>query len=354
MNNSDLLFNNLCSAIQRYPETLSIRNVIGQSREGRDIDAFKFGTGNVRISLIGGNHADEPVGPLLLRKLVNYLDHCNENDPILKEFSWYIIPHSNSDGEHINNRWWNAQAKAVDPVSYLQHVVRELPGDDMEFGFPHNDNDPGLRVENKIIYDWWRSFDCSFDLHVSLHGMGCAAGPWYLIEQAWQDRIEELKASCLEFVNDKGYRPHDIERNGEKGFFRLGKGFCTRPDSVNMRKFFIEKNDNETAEKFYPSSMEIMRSLSDDCLTLVSEMPLFLLPDVALELGPPDPAALEWKKKIDNWHETVLSNNDKETLENLREEILASGLTPMPILDQMEFQWHFINAGLHQVLLELN
>ena len=343
------MYNKLFADIQSFPGTLLKRNVIGKSREGRSIDAFQFGSGDFRISLIGGNHADEPVGPLLLRKLVNYLDSLNSDSQLLTKFNWYIIPHANPDGEYVNDRWWDAEQSTVDPIAYLRHVVRELPGDDMEFGFPRSDDDPGLRPENKIIYDWWCSHNCFYDLHASLHGMAWAAGPWYLIEQAWQDRIEFLKTSCLEFVAAKGYRVHDIERNGEKGFFRLGTGFCTRPDSVNMRKYFLDSNDHETADKFYPSSMEIMRRLSSDCLTLVSEMPLFLLPDVGLELGPPDSAAMKWKTQVEQWRCRMLTGI---AVEQLREEIESSGFKPMPILDQMQFQWHFINAGIEQVLCD--
>ena len=43
---------------------------IGDSREGRPIKAFRLGAGPCRVSLLGGCHADEPVGPLLLRHLV--------------------------------------------------------------------------------------------------------------------------------------------------------------------------------------------------------------------------------------------------------------------------------------------
>ena len=60
-------------------------------------------------------------------------------------------------------------------------------------------------------------------------------------------------------------------------------------------------NDPATAALFRPSSMEHVRALGGDPLTLVSEMPLFITPGVGDEIGPPDPKALEWKKKIDAW-----------------------------------------------------
>ena len=49
-------------------------NPIGFSRNHRPLYAHTYGTGKINISLIGGCHADEPIGPLLLRKLVQFLD----------------------------------------------------------------------------------------------------------------------------------------------------------------------------------------------------------------------------------------------------------------------------------------
>ena len=328
--------------IGRAPSHLLQSNPIGKSREGREIHGFRFGSGALRISLIAGCHADEPVGPLLLKKLVNTLHSLQADDPLLTDYQWYIIPDANPDGHEKNSVWWNPEADLVGLCDYLRYRIRELPGEDVEFGFPRHAKDPGARIENKVIYEWWKSFGTSFDLHASLHGMGFAAGPWYLVESAWQDSIEFLTNECLRFVRDKGYRPHDVERQGEKGFFRLAQGFCTRPDSKNMRKFFLDQGDEETASLFFPSSMETMRSFGGDCLTIVSEMPLFLLPDVGIDIGPPDKAALLWKERIAGW-QSMLARPEK-----IEEEAQSFGLQAMSIHDQMRFQWHFICAALEQ------
>ena len=62
--------------------------------------------------------------------------------------------------------------------------------------------------------------------------------------------------------------------------------------------------------------METIRSLGGDALTLVSEMPLFLLPDEAEEGEP----------------------NDVVEIDRARSR-------PMNIIDQMRLQWTFIAAG---------
>lgn len=319
---------------------------IGASREGRDLTAYRFGAGDRRVSLLAGCHADEPVGPRLLGHLVAHLESLPPDDPLLADYEWWILPHINPDGAAANRAWQPPDAGAYDLTDYLRHVVRERPGDDIEFGFPRDAGDPGARPENRAAYDWWRRATGPFALHVSLHGMAFAAGPWFLVEPAWRDRFELLLERCVERVRALGYRLHDVDRQGEKGFFRLAPGFSTRPDSRYMRRHFLSRGDEETARLFRPSSMETIRSLGGDPLTLVSEMPLFLTPGVGVDLGPPDPVAEEWRARVEGWRRELEEGADPESV---RAEAEAAGLRPMPVRDQMALQWTVIVAGLEQV-----
>jgi hypothetical protein len=173
--------------------------------------------------------------------------------------------------------------------------------------------------------------------------MGFAAGPWFLLEAAWQDRVEPLKDECRRHVTAMDYRLHDVERHGEKGFVRLGKGFCTRPDSGSMRQHFLALDDEDMAQRFRPSSMETIRDLGGDALTMVSEMPLFLLPGVGETLGPPDPVAVEWKARLDGWRIALAEGASPETISA---QARRAGLEPMPVRDQMTLQWALITSGL--------
>ncbi len=319
---------------------------LGRSREGRTVRAVRIDGGPLRVSLLAGCHADEPVGPRLLGHLSAYLSQLPDDDPLLRRYEWWIVPHINPDGAERNRAWQRPDAEAYELSEYLAGAVRELPGDDIEFGFPRSEDDRECRPENRAVYDWWRTADGPFALHVSLHGMAFAAGPWFLIEAAWKDRCAELKRRCTDAVRDLGYVLHDVERQGEKGFFRLGRGFCTRPDSRYMREHFERLGDHETAAKFRPSSMETIRALGGDPLTLVSEMPLFLTPGVGERLGPPDPVAEEWKGRIADWRDQLAEGT---TSEEIGLAARAAGLRPMPIRDQMILQWRFIVAGLAQI-----
>ncbi len=329
-------------------ESTELRHLhpIGMSREHRPMHGYQFGSGAVTISLIAGCHADEPVGPELLTQFVNYLYALPEHHPLLSDYRWSIIPHANPDGQVINAQWWQKRSEGAELISYLQQSKRELPGEDIEFGFPRDDSCSGARVENKSMYDWWLSQNQSFDLHASLHGMAFAAGPWYLIDEAWRDAISFIQEECLNTVTQRGYTVHDIERNGGKGFYRLGKGFCTRPDSQNMRAFFLNRGDTKTADKFYPSSMEVMRRISNNCLTLVSEMPLFITPGVGKTLGPPDPVGVAWKERIAKWKATIHSPD------TILKDAAYHCLTAMPITDQKYFQWHLIVSSIEQLRIK--
>lgn len=162
-----------------------------------------------------------------------------------------------------------------------------------------------------------------------------------------------LAAALIREVEGAGYTLHDVERRGEKGFHRLARGFCSRPDSRAMRRHFLGVGDSGTAARFRPSSMEAVRALGGDPLTLVTEMPLFITPGVGAELGPPDPVLVRWRERIARW-ERRLRGEGVQTAAGrveaaIREEAVRAGLSAMPVEDQMRFQWAFIREGLEAV-----
>lgn len=329
----------------KHPHT-----VIGYSREQRPIHAAIIGQGPLHISLIAGCHADEPVGPRFLRKLFTFLDSLKPDHTLLKNYQWWLVPHANPDGEAVNMKWYSDEDDIFDIIRYLRFVERELPGDDVEFGFPHGPGKKGLRVENNAIYEFWQRAKTPFHLHASLHGMMVAGGPWFLMEKSWIDNSSEMRRLCLEEVDFLGYALHDVDRNGEKGFYRISEGFCTRPDSVSMKKYFEKQKNFEMSRKFYPSSMEAIRSLSGNALTIVSEMPLFILPNLPSMLRWPHPVWEEWNNRLSIWKSHLVEENrDTEMEQVILKEIKASGITPMPVSHQMRLQWRFITAAVKQV-----
>lgn len=331
------------------PREISLSGeVLGRSREGRPIRGYRLGSGPGRVSLLAGCHADEPVGPRLLSHLVDHLARLAEGDPLLRRWTWWIVPHANPDGARRNRLWYGGRPERFDVADYLRLAVREKPGDDVEFGFPRDPEDRDARPENRAVHAWWRSADGPFDLHVSLHGMATGAGPWFLVDPAWTDRCGRLRRRCVERTEELGYELHDVERGGEKGFHRIAPGFATRPSSRAMRDHFLERGDEATARLFRPSSMEAVRKLGGDPLTLVPEVPLFVTPGVGREIGPPDPAAERWRDRLASWRR-ALAERGEDAAETVREEAGIAGLRAVPVRDQMDLQWTLIVAGLEQV-----
>ena len=319
--------------------------VLGRSREGREIEGYRLGRGGLRVSLIAGCHADEPVGPAMLRRLAACLAARPADDPLLAQVTWSIVPHVNPDGEARNAAWSSETLPAADARGgedrvydlylYRRHVVREPPGDDMEFGFPRGADDASARPENRAVAAFLAQ-GAPFHLHASFHSIAFAAGPWFLLEETWIDRTAELRESVRRRARAMGYQPFDVDRGGEKGFRRIDLGFTTRPDSRAMIRWFEERGDPETAAKFRPSSMEFVRSLGGDPLTIVSEMPLFLRRLPPGDTGRPDDPHLR----------AFLARLAGQTPEGMQAEIEKAGVRGMPIRDQMRLQLAYLEEAL--------
>ncbi len=322
---------------------------LGTSRQDRDVTGYRIGHGPRSVSLIAGCHADEPVGPAMLDRLAAWLLGLPATAPQVSRFTWYLVPHVNPDGEARNAAWTGSVfGDGADPVTgetgvdlgrYLTHAVREPPGDDVEFGFPRGGDDDGARPENRAVADFLRR-GAPLVLHASFHGMSFAAGPWFLIEAAWAERTATMRERLRQRVRELGYRLHDVDRGGEKGFHRIDEGFTTRPDSRPMAAHFETLGDPATAALFRPSSMEHVRSLGGDPLTLVSEMPLFLVPGEHYQDGNVVVPAV------------VRELSAELRPDRIRQLAAARGIEPMPIVDQMRLQLEFLQAGLNTALGE--
>ena len=266
------------AACNAQPEWASFQE-IGTSEEGRPLAGITLGNGPCTVSLIAGNHADEPVGPEALYALIlGLLEAPAEAADVLEHVTFVIVPHTNPDGAARNQPWID---QWPDHAAYLRHRVREEPGRDLEFGFP------AMRPENKYVADFLRAHG-PFDLHMSLHGMGASEGAMLLINRPWTFRTQPLREAFREAAADAGLRMHDHNRKGEKGFFWIEPGFTTTPRGDAMRTFFRVQGDDAMAERFHQSSMEFVMSLGGDPLCLVTELPLFLVRNDDPTPGVPD------------------------------------------------------------------
>lgn len=308
---------------------------MGRSEGGRLIYGVILGNGKKTVSLLAGAHSDEPVGPETLRYFITEtLKNKEDFAELFHEFRFLIVPHINPDGEAENQTW----IKQWPNVSaYFQHVFRELPGRDVEFGYPT------MRIENIAVSELIKRY-APISLHFSLHGMGFSDGLMLLIEKHWIDNTEKLRQRFAEYSRGLGFGLHDHDRNGEKGFQYIGAGFTSTPEGSAMRKYFNELEDKLTAKLFHDSSMEFVRKLGGDPLSIVTELPLFL---IEKEVEQPEPglpkAYLAFKEKHQGIREKLLQG---EPIDNILREFKVR---PLELDLLIQIQLFVIQLGLETV-----
>ncbi|MFQ5631597.1 MAG: M14 family zinc carboxypeptidase [bacterium] len=308
---------------------------LGKSQQKRIIDAVVLGKGSRTVSLIAGAHSDEPVGPEMLRTFIlNGIEKKNELVELFERFCFLIIPHINPDGE-IRNQPWITQWPDVD--AYLLHAFRELPGQDIEFGYPD------LRPENRCV-SMFLNQRPAIDLHISFHGMGFSEGAMLLIERHWIGRTQDLRKKFAAYANKLGLSLHDHDRKGEKGFLYIGPGFTTTPEGSAMQKYFIELGDHTTASLFHNSSMEFVRQEGNDALCLVTELPLFTMKNIELPAEKGIPASyLAFRDRKPKLIATLLRD---ESIDDFKEDFQIS---PLDLQAAIRFQLYVLELGLETI-----
>ena len=323
------------SACAEHPGRASFHQ-LGESEEGRPLYGVVLGEGPHAVSLIAGNHADEPVGPETLRAFIlESLHRWDELHPLFDQYRFVIVPHTNPDGEARNQPWIR---EWPDVLPFLKHRVREEPGRDLEFGFPE------MRRENELVARFLEAH-APYDLHMSLHGMSFSEGAQLLIERHWTFRTQALQEAFSTAVQNAGLNLHDHNRKGEKGFFYIDPGFTTTPEGEAMRTFFQAKGDDEMAGRFHDSSMEFVRSLGGDPLCLVTELPLFLI-EATEASRPGHPAAyLALRDRLPK----VQLHLERGEPAPARDLLAPFGVRPLPLETAMRLQLTVLEQGLQSV-----
>ena len=101
-------------------------------------------------------------------------------------------------------------------------IAGRSPGADREFSYPNK------HPENQALSTWWSKHG-PLDVHINLHGMSLSDGAMLLIEPAWADRCEPLKAAFRDIASGIRLDLHHHDRHGEKGFDCYGAGFTSTP-----------------------------------------------------------------------------------------------------------------------------
>jgi len=322
---------------------------IGISRAGRTLYGLQVGNGPRKVSITAGAHADEPAGPMAACALGWFVSDPAPAQSLMRdEFTFMICPQVNPDGAEANRPWF---AAVPDIETYLRHVRREGPGDDVEFGYPGNGKGP-LRPENAAVADFL-SGGAPYQFHASLHSMGFAEGAWFLISKNRADQTARLQDELREQAALFGFRLHDIQRHGDKGFTRIARGFCTTPTSTAMRQHFLDAGDSAMADRFHLSSMEFVASLGGDPLQMVSEIPNFALAggwqpgpidvaDLNADAPAPEPGSTVYEKCRDRIKERVTADDLPGALQTAKD----YGVIPVPFASHAGLQVQMVLSGI--------
>ncbi len=260
-----------CASLARDNGEITLEE-IGKSRQGRSLFALTLGSGPTNITIKGNAHADEPAGIVTCLLLARLLTENPVWQNLKDRFRFFMIPTANPDGLARNRQWLEG---AFDLKRYFMHVYRDLPRDDVEFGYPASsvESVQDVRPENIACA---RFLDAAAPVaaHLSLHSIVFTGGAWFLVAAdtnptPFEPSLSFLTDACV----DEGIPLHDEDRGGQKGFSRLRQGFHSIPTVEGMKAFFNQSGDTTLASDFRINSMQYAMKNCGARFAAVSELP---------------------------------------------------------------------------------
>ena len=105
--------------------------VAGASARGRPIHHVRFGTGRLKVLLVGFPHCDEPIGGLTVFSLLTLL---RDRHPGLAEadVEWHVVPCIDPDGALLNEGW---SQQPFTLGNYMRHFHKQQLRDQVGLHF---------------------------------------------------------------------------------------------------------------------------------------------------------------------------------------------------------------------------
>lgn len=249
---------------------------IGASAAGRPLYAYTLGNPALPlVSMVAGAHPDEPAGPLAALALAAGWAASDLHQLVRLA----VVPQLDGDGCRDQRAWLVDVVEHPDLLAYARHRQRRLLGADREFAWPGAPWGGQVLPENAAAAAFFTEQGPA-RAHLSLHGMGCAGGAWFLLDEAAL-RDQALWHDLRRIAAERHLGLHDSPRHGAKGFRRSGRGFCTCPSGPAMRRWALAAGRRHEAAVVAYSSMDHARLLARRAgrpapLCAVSEFPLFI------------------------------------------------------------------------------
>lgn len=164
---------------------------VGVSDKGEPIHHIKYGKGAIKALIVGGPHADEPIGSLTVYSLLTLLRDKNV-DLLLQDVEWNIIPCIDPDGAKLNEGW---SQKPFSFDNFMRFFHKQNLKDQVDGSFPVNykklvfDNPvAGAQVLKKVIDD------VIPDFYFSLHNTMIGGAHYYISHDIGSTYYQQLYA----------------------------------------------------------------------------------------------------------------------------------------------------------------
>jgi hypothetical protein len=177
-------FKGFCSVqqLQRLSEELPTHSasfwseIAGTSVNGLPIHHIRYGSGSVKVLLVGFPHPNEPVGGLTVFALLSLLSR-GHRQLTTADVEWHIVPCIDPDGALLNEGW-SQQAFTLE--RYMKNFHRQELQDQVECSFPikHKKLEFNHPIhETRILKGLLETIRPDF--YYPLHNSAGAGGAWY-------------------------------------------------------------------------------------------------------------------------------------------------------------------------------
>jgi hypothetical protein len=244
-------------------------NVVGTSREGRNIYCLKIGEGRNNVLLFGFPHPNEPMGSMTLEFLSHFLVN-NPNFYKEMDLTWYLIKAIDIDGAILNEGWFKGK---FDPIKYANNFFRPASFDQIEWSFPikykklnFNFSPPETEALMRLIKEIKPKLMCS--LHNSAFG-GIYYYVSYEVGNLFNDLITFVKEEKLPLHLGESEAPY-IKKLYDAIFENFG---------VQKSYDYLEVRGIENPQEFITAgttSFDYLKSITgENSFALTCEIPYF-------------------------------------------------------------------------------
>lgn len=253
--------------IERVGEDLRFEiRVAGKSVNGVPIHHVRFGSGPVKVLVVGLPHCNEPIGSLTVFSLLWLLKQRNRA-LVEADVEWHIVPCIDPDGAKLNEGW---SQKPFTLQNYMKHYYLQAARDQVDGSFPitykklvvADPPSPEARVLQSILHE------VKPDLYFSLHNTRTGGAFYYVSRDLGQKYYRDIYD-----LLERNRFPIQKRPQWKEICAQYSVGIV---ETITLKKYYdyLEKT-TPNPEKLLPygaPSWEYLPQVKPDALTFIAEM----------------------------------------------------------------------------------